>query len=49
LAGFGKSHSLSLLAVGGGGGGGGGFSTLTVVDDELFKPRESEQLAVTVI
>ncbi|HVT80587.1 MAG TPA: hypothetical protein VHM90_08015, partial [Phycisphaerae bacterium] len=42
---FEKSHSLSLLACG---GGGGGFSTVTWVDAEVLKPRESEQLAVTV-
>src|SRR5512133_175353 len=39
LTGLGNSHSLNLLAVGGGGGGGGGFSTFTVAEPELFKPR----------
>jgi hypothetical protein len=43
---FEKSHSLSLLACG---GGGGGFSTVTWVEAEVVKPRESEQLAVTVM
>src|ERR1700686_4306286 len=47
FTGFGKSHWLSLLACG---GGGGGFSTITcVVAGEDFRPRESVQVALTVI
>src|SRR5207248_4072177 len=43
---LGNSHSLSLLASG---GGGGGFSTVTWVELEAVRPRESEQVALTVI
>src|SRR5690348_17032953 len=41
-----KSHSLSLLACG---GGGGGTSTVTGVEPEAVKPRESVQVALTVM
>jgi hypothetical protein len=45
--GFGKSHPLSLLACG---AAGGGFSTITcVVAGGDFRPRESVQVALTVI
>src|SRR5277367_3668139 len=45
---LGKSHWLSLLACGA--GGGGGFSTVTcVVAAGDFNPRESVQVALTVI
>jgi hypothetical protein len=44
---FAKSHSASLEAWGG--GGGGGFSTVTWVEDCVFRPRESVQVALTVI
>src|SRR5437879_2511834 len=43
---FGKSHWLSLLALG---GGGGGFSTVTCDEEFAVKPRESVQVALTVI
>ena len=43
---LGNSHSLSLLASG---GGGGGFSTVTWVEAEAVRPRESVQVALTVI
>ena len=46
---LGYSHSFSLLACGGGGGGGGGLFTVTVLEAEAFKPRESVQVALTVI
>src|SRR5262249_10573920 len=47
FAGLGKSHWLSLLACG---VGGGGFSTVTWVEvGEDFNPRESVQVALTVI
>ena len=46
---LGYSHSLSLLACGGGGGGGGGLFTVTVAEDDAFKPRESVQVALIVI
>jgi hypothetical protein len=42
---FGYWHSLSLLACG---GGGGGFSTVTGVEDEAVKPRESVHVALIV-
>jgi hypothetical protein len=45
---LGYSHSLSLLACGGAGGGGGGLFTVTEVDAEAFKPRESVQVALIV-
>jgi hypothetical protein len=38
-----------LLACGGGGGGGGGFFTDAEVDVAVFKPRESVQVALTVM
>jgi len=38
-----------LLACGGGGGGGGGFSTVTWVEVVAVKPRESVQVALTVM
>jgi len=41
-----KSHSLSLLACG---GGGGGTSTVTWLEAEAVSPRESVQVALTVI
>src|SRR5580693_8988730 len=41
---FEKSHSLNLLACG---GGGGGTSTVTWLDAEAVKPRESVQVALT--
>src|SRR5579863_585694 len=48
FTGFGKSHWLSLVACGA--GGGGGFSTVTcVVAGGDFRPRESVQIALTVI
>jgi len=37
-----------LLACGGGGGGGGGLFTVTVLEVEAVKPRESVQVAFTV-
>jgi hypothetical protein len=43
---FGKSHWLSLLAFG---GGGGGFSTVTWAEEFAVRPRESVQVALTVI
>src|SRR6202008_1472515 len=43
---FGYSHSFSLVACG---GGGGGFSTVTVLEVEAVKPRESVQVALIVI
>ena len=43
---LGKSHSLSLLASG---GGGGGFSTVTGLELLAVRPRESVQVALTVI
>ena len=43
---FGKSHWLSLLAFG---GGGGGFSTVTCDEEFAVRPRESVQVALTVI
>src|SRR6202007_2119279 len=43
---FGKSHWLSLLAFG---GGGGGFSTVTCDEEFAVSPRESVQVALTVI
>jgi hypothetical protein len=43
---LGKSHSLSLLASG---GGGGGFSTITWLELLAVRPRESVQVALTVI
>src|SRR5579863_7940945 len=43
---LGKSHWLSLAALG---GGGGGFSTVAWVEAWPVKPRESVQVAVTVI
>src|SRR5678815_3354239 len=44
--GFGNSHSLSLLDCG---GGGGGTSTLTCVEPAAVSPRESVQVAFTVM
>jgi len=46
---LGYSHSFTLLACGGGGGGGGGLLTVTVLEVEAVKPRESVQVALTVI
>jgi hypothetical protein len=43
---LGKSHSLSLLASG---GGGGGTSTVTWLEADAVRPRESLQVALTVI
>jgi hypothetical protein len=43
---FGKSHWLSLLAFG---GGGGGFSTVTWDEAFVVSPRESLQVALTVM
>jgi hypothetical protein len=43
---FGKSHWLSLLACG---GGGGGTSTFTWLEADAVNPRESVQVALTVI
>src|SRR5579862_7871173 len=44
---LGKSHSLNLLACG---GGGGGTSTFTVAEEAgAVRPRESVQVALTVI
>jgi hypothetical protein len=43
---FGKSHWLSLLDFG---GGGGGTSTLVWAEAFVDKPRESVQVALTVI
>ena len=43
---FGKSHWLSLEAFG---GGGGGFSIVTCVEPGVASPRESVQVAPTVI
>jgi len=43
---FGKSHWLSLLDFG---GGGGGTSTFVCADAFVVKPRESVQVAFTVI
>jgi hypothetical protein len=45
---FGYSHSFTLLACGGGGGGGGAAFTVTVLEAEAVKPRESVQVALTV-
>ena len=47
LAMLAKSHSVSLLACGG--GGGGGFSTVTCVVPCEVRPRESLQVAFTVM
>jgi len=38
-----------LVACGGGGGGGGGFSTVTELEVEAVKPRESVQVAPIVM
>ena len=43
---LGKSHSLSLLASG---GGGGGTSTVTWDELDAVRPRESVQVALTVM
>ena len=43
---LGNSHSLNLLASG---GGGGGTSTVTCVDAGVARPRESVQVALTVM
>src|SRR6185312_12858408 len=43
---LGKSHSLNLLASG---GGGGGTSTVTWVEAGAVRPRESVQVALTVM
>ena len=43
---LGNSHSLSLLACG---GGGGGTSTVTWLEPVAVRPRESVQVALTVI
>src|SRR6516225_9651766 len=43
---FGKSQELNLLASG---GGGGGFSTFTCVEPCAVRPRESVQVALTVM
>jgi len=45
---FSKPQSVSLLACGAGAGG-GGFSTVTCVEACVFNPRESLQVALTVI
>jgi hypothetical protein len=45
---FSKSQSVNLLACGVGGGG-GGFSTVNCVKACVFRPRESVQVALTVI
>jgi hypothetical protein len=44
---FGYWHSFTLLACGA--GAGGGFSTVTEVDVEAVKPRESVQVAPTLM
>ena len=38
-----------MLDCGGGGGGGGGFSTVTWVEAVAVKPRESVQVALTLM
>jgi hypothetical protein len=40
---FGYAHSFTLVACG---GGGGGFSTVTELEAEAVKPRESVQVAL---